>query len=112
MIDTYTTTGMAEAVFVDSGAFIALALRQDQHHEAAKQFWNELSFGVRRMTTSSVVGETFTFLRRKVGYGSAYDFLNTVARSEARNTILTIWPDHSWTSQINLILGRYSDQNL
>jgi predicted nucleic acid-binding protein len=52
-------------VFVDTGAWIALALIQDPHHERAREIWEGLLASGARITTSvSVVLETFTFLDR------------------------------------------------
>lgn len=54
-----------EAVFVDSGAWIALALTRDPFHERAKEQWETLlGHGARLFTSVPVVLETFTFLDR------------------------------------------------
>jgi predicted nucleic acid-binding protein len=54
-----------EPVFVDTGAWIALALTRDPLHGRARATWNDLREAGARLTTSSaVVLETFTFLDR------------------------------------------------
>ena len=54
-----------EAVFVDSGAWIALALSRDPLHEQAREQWDLLlGAGARLHTSIPVVIETFTFLDR------------------------------------------------
>lgn len=54
-----------EAVFVDSAAWIALALRGDPLHERARDAWEALeAVGARLRTSVPVVLETFTFLER------------------------------------------------
>ena len=54
-----------QAVFVDSGAWIALALTRDPLHARARQAWEEiLDAGARLYTSIPVVIETFTFLDR------------------------------------------------
>ena len=54
-----------EAVFVDSGAWIALALSRDPLHEQAREQWDALrAAGARLHTSIPVVIETFTFLDR------------------------------------------------
>jgi len=54
-----------EAVFVDTGAWIALALVRDPMHERAKEQWESLrGTGARLHTSIPVVIETFTFLER------------------------------------------------
>jgi predicted nucleic acid-binding protein len=54
-----------EMVFVDSGAWIALALTQDPNHEQARDLWEKLmGLGARLCASIPVVLETFTFLDR------------------------------------------------
>ena len=54
-----------EAVFVDSGAWIALALSRDPLHVPAHEQWNLLQgAGAELHTSVPVVIETFTFLDR------------------------------------------------
>ncbi|HYM18427.1 MAG TPA: PIN domain-containing protein [Micropepsaceae bacterium] len=54
-----------EAVFVDSGAWIALALSRDQLHVQARERWEGLQgLGAKLHTSVPVVIETFTFLDR------------------------------------------------
>lgn len=54
-----------ELVFVDTGAWIALALTRDPLHPRAVETWGGLtSTGARCHTSVSIVLETFTFLDR------------------------------------------------
>ena len=54
-----------EAVFVDSGAWIALALSRDPLHVRAREQWDLLhAAGAKLHTSVPVVLETFTFLDR------------------------------------------------
>jgi predicted nucleic acid-binding protein len=54
-----------ETVFVDTGAWIALALTRDPLHARARATWEQLlGDGVRFHTSVPVVLETFTFLDR------------------------------------------------
>ena len=54
-----------EAVFVDSGAWIALALLRDPLHDQAREHWGRLQgAGAKLHTSIPVVIETFTFLDR------------------------------------------------
>lgn len=55
----------AEQVFVDTGAWIALALTRDPFHARALEAWQMLlDAGARLRTSVPVVLETFTFLDR------------------------------------------------
>jgi predicted nucleic acid-binding protein len=54
-----------QAVFVDSGAWIALALSRDPLHQRAREQWDRLKGARAKLHTSvPVVIETFTFLDR------------------------------------------------
>jgi predicted nucleic acid-binding protein len=54
-----------ETVFVDSGAWIALALSADPLHERAREQWHSLkSVSAKLYTSIPVMIETFTFLDR------------------------------------------------
>ena len=74
-----------EAVFVDSGAWIALALTRDPLHSRARELWDMLcGAGARLHTSVPIVIETFTFLDRNAGrdvaltWKEAIDQLGTV----------------------------------
>lgn len=73
-----------ELVFVDTGAWIALALTRDPLHARARDTWERLgSAGVRFHTSVPVVLETFTFLDRNAVGDVAVrwkDSLKTVPR--------------------------------
>jgi predicted nucleic acid-binding protein len=56
---------VGELVFVDTGAWIALALTRDPLHARAREMWERLlGAGVKFHTSVPVVLETFTFLDR------------------------------------------------
>ena len=71
-----------EIVFVDTGAWIALALTRDPLHARARATWGQLlGDGVRFQTSVPVILETFTFLDRNAARDVALawkDSLNTV----------------------------------
>jgi hypothetical protein len=71
-----------ELVFVDTGAWIALAVTRDPLHARARATWEQLrGAGVRFHTSVPVVLETFTFLDRNAARDVALlwkDSLKTV----------------------------------
>lgn len=73
-----------ELIFVDTGAWIALALMRDPLHARARDMWERLlGAGARFHTSVPVVLETFTFLDRNAVRDVALtwkDSLKTVAR--------------------------------
>ena len=73
-----------EAVFVDSGAWIAIALARDPLHSRAVDAW-ELVLGQRAQlrTSAPVVLETFTFLDRNARRDVAIAWKDSLERLDA-----------------------------
>lgn len=69
------------SVFVDSGAWIALAIEQDPSHEQAMEKWLALSeSGSRYFTSVPVILETFTFLERNTDLQTALLWKDELAK--------------------------------
>src|SRR5262245_19831166 len=69
-------------VFVDTGAWFALQVEDDEHYEAARTTFPVLLRSCRSVVTSNlIVGETSTLLRVTKGYREAKRFLDTLAQS-------------------------------
>jgi predicted nucleic acid-binding protein len=88
-----------EAVFVDSGAWIALALSRDPLHGEARARWDRLQgAGAKLHTSVPVVIETFTFLDRNANRDVALVWKDSVHKPGT----VTILPcmlgdlDQSW----------------
>src|ERR1700694_1645415 len=72
-----------EAVFVDSGAWIALALSRDPLHAQAREQWDLLrSAGAKLHTSIPVVIETFTFLDRNASRDTALSWREWVYKKD------------------------------
>ncbi len=72
-----------EAAFVDSGAWIALALTRDPLHGKAREQWQALrGAGARLHTSVPVVIETFTFLDRNANRDVALAWRQSVAEPD------------------------------
>ena len=77
-----------EPVFVDSGAWIALALSRDPLHAQAREQWDLLrAAGARLCTSVPVVIETFTFLDRNANRDVALAWKDSVARVGTLNIL-------------------------
>jgi predicted nucleic acid-binding protein len=73
-----------EQVFVDSGAWIALAISRDPHHHRAREAWDALrAAGARLRTSIPVVLETFTFLERNAARDVALAWKDSLTRVRA-----------------------------
>jgi uncharacterized protein len=70
-----------ESVFIDSGAWIALALARDPLHARAREQWELLrGAGARMYTSVPVVIETFTFLDRNTTRDVALAWKDSIGR--------------------------------
>jgi len=70
-----------QAVFVDSGAWIALALSRDPLHQRAREQWDRLQrAGAKLHTSVPVVIETFTFLDRNANRDVALAWRDSIYR--------------------------------
>jgi predicted nucleic acid-binding protein len=70
-----------EAVFVDSGAWIALALSRDPLHVQAREQWHLLhGAGAKLHTSVPVVLETFTFLDRNANRDVALTWRESISK--------------------------------
>lgn len=71
--------------FVDTSFWVAYRFRREEHHEAAVALWADRSQSL--VTTNLVVGETWTFLRRRVGHVEAVGFLDNIDSSSRLSVI-------------------------
>jgi predicted nucleic acid-binding protein len=65
--------------FVDTSFWVAFQFARDAHHEEARALWQDRSQTF--LTTNHVLGETWTFLRRRLGHRAAQDFVDLAERS-------------------------------
>ena len=88
--------------FVDTGAWLAMAVRRDQYHEAAAQYYRQLSSTRTRLLTSNyVLVETFTGIRYDDGHLQAVRF----------HTILEVeWVNRQIHEEAWSVFEQYSDQ--
>lgn len=64
--------------FADTGWWVAWVLPGDRRHERALAMLGRLGRAEQVLTTNLVVGETWTFLRRKDGHATGVGFLDRV----------------------------------
>lgn len=67
-------------IFADTSFWVALRNRRDAHHKEAVGLLGRYSAET-LLTSNHVRGETWTFLRRRVSYGAAVAFLDSLEHS-------------------------------
>jgi len=99
-------------VFVDTGAWMATALKTDNLHPAASAAMRRLiKDRTLLVTTDFVLSETLTRLRYDAGHPRACEFLTTLDRSiEARTAALVRVDDASFAEARRIFLD-YADQD-
>jgi predicted nucleic acid-binding protein len=90
--------------FVDTSYWVALRLRRDANHGIAVRLWAP---GQPILTTNQVVGETWTFLRRRDGHGSAVAFLDAV---ESAHWLTVIHVDDAIEREARAWLRRHDER--
>lgn len=70
--------------FADTSFWVALQVDKDRRHDEAVHLWRQDSRPVR--TSNLVVGETWTWLRRRAGHDAAVRFKATIERSKRVST--------------------------
>ena len=73
--------------FADTSWWVAWALPGDGHHQDARAMLTHVGPTERVLTTNHIVGETWTFLRRKDSHVTAINFLDRVATLESQNRL-------------------------
>ena len=64
---------------VDTSYWVALLFSRDQRHQQARAIWGG-SLGA-LLSTNHILGETWTFLRRRAGHPAAVSFLDAIGSS-------------------------------
>lgn len=94
-------------LFVDTGAFYALADRSDRHHHAARAAWLEAAESDELLTTDHVVVETWLLLRARLGRPAAIRWWDAFRRG-AVNVIGVTSRDFERAREI---VDRWQDQD-
>ncbi len=96
-------------VFVDTGGWIALLSRDDAHHQAAVAIWAEVLRRFRRVVvTNLVIAESYTFLRRHVGFPTAWALLDRLA---ATPRLEVVYADADLEREARSLLQQYRDHD-
>ena len=79
-------------VFVDTGAWVALALCGDRYHEAAKGVYPDLLHSSQLVTTNLILAEVYILLRKNSDSIASLEFLKSIHASP-RITLVRVEED-------------------
>jgi predicted nucleic acid-binding protein len=98
---------------VDTGAWIALANRDDGlHDEAAKHYAKLTADHATFITTSYVIAETATRLRYDISLELALAFRDTIRALEQKRRLHIVWVDRRLEALGWEVLARHADVEL
>lgn len=96
-------------VFVDTGAWLALADESDQYHDKAAAQAKRLHDGSHEfITTNLVIHETFMLLSRRISRKSAVAFLDKIYNTE---NVLIFHSDRMIEMKAFETIRKYTDQD-
>lgn len=90
--------------FVDTSYWVALRLRRDANHQDAVRLWSP---GRALLTTNHVIGETWTFLRRRDGHAPAVAFVDAV---ESAGWLTVVHVDEGMEREARAWLRRHAER--
>jgi len=95
-------------IFVDTGAWIALADVNDQHHNSAKNLYVLIQKkNIKLLTTDYIFDETVTWLHYKIGHDVACDWGNKILNSHMVDMIKV---SDEYVYQAWKLFQKYHDQ--
>jgi predicted nucleic acid-binding protein len=97
-------------IFVDTGAFLARYLKNDQHHESSTRYWQIMASERAQCCTSTyVIAETLTLLSRRVNSTFAAAKGRAFYASQALHIFRS---DPSTEVEALQILEKFADQDV
>ena len=97
-----------KTLFVDTGAWFALADKSDRCHRKAANIYPKLLKDYHHLTTTNlVIAETYVLIRRALGHQAALTLLQNISASPR---VVKIYSDAPWEETAEGILKQYDDQ--
>ena len=90
---------------VDTSYWVALLFSRDQRHQQARAIWGG-SLGA-LLSTNHILGETWTFLRRRAGHPAAVSFLDAIGSS---NRVSIVHVDEQTEAEALAWLRRHDER--
>jgi len=98
-----------ESIFVDTGAWVALADEDDSHHKNAASIFPSLLKTYKGLITSNlVIAESYILILKGLGHNAAIDFLDKINSSPR---IIRIYSTSDLEREAEETLKKYLDQD-
>ncbi len=101
---------MNKLMFADTSAWIMLINKSEADHQAAVEIYGKMSKAT-FVTSNLVIGETYTWLRKKVSYDKALEFLNAIDQKNELGQIQIIYSEPVLEEQAVQLLEKYRDHD-
>ena len=99
---------MNKLIFMDTSAWIMLFNKDETDHQEAVELYNKAS-KTKLVLSNMVVGETYTWLRKKASFDKALDFLKAVEKKHELNQLKVIYSDPVLEKQAVRLLEKYRE---
>ncbi|MFZ5639316.1 MAG: type II toxin-antitoxin system VapC family toxin [Bacillota bacterium] len=99
-------------VFVDTSAWIMLLNQDESRHEEAVETYNGYLKNKVKLTSNMVIAETYTWLRRRIGYKNAMDFLKIMHQMQEEELMVVVWSNTDIENIAFRYLQKYDDHEL
>ncbi len=101
---------MNNLIFVDTSAWIMLINKSEIDHRAAVEIYGKMSKAT-FVISNLIIGETYTWLRKKVGYDKALEFLKAIDKKIERNQVKIIYSEPELEEQAVKLLEKYREHD-
>jgi len=101
---------MSKKIFIDTSAWIMLLNQSEHQHEEAVAIYSTLDSYV-SVVSNLVIGETYTWLRRKSSFKVALDFVKALERKVELQQVEVIYSGRILEQQALKLLEQYADQH-
>ena len=99
-------------VFVDTGGWIAMAVKRDRYHKEAATYYRKLSkTKVRLVTSNYVLSETYTRIRYDDGHAKAMQFNALIQEAIKAGRLNLEWITHVLHKEAWNIFEKYEGQD-
>ena len=100
-------------IFLDTGAWIAILNRRDQHHQEAVTIYNMLQHQqARLLTTDYVIDETITRLRYDTNHSLAIMFLDHIEFLVEASVLIIVQIDRELFGEAKALFRQYDTARL